>query len=252
MATTPLLKSKAEKTKKAKFTARATARYDMTTMSRIPWRTSWTSSERIILMFSSSSPTSSPINSRWWNICSCETHKKSSHENNIIRVLSQVIYFRLHWLSNDYIRTHICFIRFDIKFSNYELVRLRVMNWQFAFQSEIMFFYKHDVKKTCIVMKNKTYFKEIDRKHRLQLWKVIFQSNSIKMTCVNLTKLCEVVAIDDIYFDNFAKHLKWQRYLLITFVVTCENVFKYTYMQKKKERFFSDEKHSRSSSLASS
>ena len=68
-------------------------------------------------------------------------------------------------------------------------------NWQSAFQSVIMSFYKHGVKKTCIALGDKAYFEETDRKHRVQLWKAIFRSDSIKMVSASLAGLCEAVAV---------------------------------------------------------
>ena len=87
-------------------------------------------------------------------------------------------------------------------------------------------------------MRGKAFFRETSPKHRVHVWKAIFQSDSLKIAAARLAGICDAVAVDVIYSDSSAGHLKWQKYLLATFVFTCEDVCKYMYSQKEKDTAF--------------
>ena len=102
-----------------------------------------------------------------------------------------------------------------------------------------MTFYKKGVKATCEAMGGKDFWMTTNKKHRMTLWKTIYLTDPVNMARASLVGVAESIAIDDIYSHDSPNHIKWQRYLLGTFMFTCEDVFRFIYMENEKEKAFS-------------
>ena len=157
------------------------------------------------------------------------------HEDDIIRVLAKVIYFRYKVISDDHIRTHLAPPRFKTKDANYELVRLRALQWQSAFKADIMRFYRNGVKKTCKVMGGKQYFETTTGKERMKLWEAIFDSAPLIMAKASVAGLVESLPLDEIFSAQLPVHEKWRKFLKTTFMFTAEDFFRFSYMTKSQD-----------------
>ena len=156
-----------------------------------------------------------PSNGDFFNV-----EAEPGHEDDITRILAKVIYFRFKVISDDHIRSHIVPTRFKTKDPNYELVRLRALQWQSAFKSDIMRFYRNGVKRTCKVMGGRPYFETTTTKDRMQLWEVIFDSAPLILTKASVAGLVEALPLDEIFSAKLPVHEKWQKFLKATFVFT--------------------------------
>ena len=101
-----------------------------------------------------------------------------------------------------------------------------------------MKFYKTEVKQTCNVMGGKEFFVTTEAADRMVLWKTVFLSDPLKMARASLCELSEAIAVDDIYSHDSDRHLKWQGYYMGTFVLTCEDAYRFMYMEDEKQTAF--------------
>ena len=159
------------------------------------------------------------------------TSVESRPEDDALRGMVAVVYFREHALTDEKARKYIIPKRTVTKSNLYELQRGQVMEWQYGFQGEIMRFLKQGVKRTCNVMGGLEFFQATTSIERRKMWGAIFDSNKIVMAKKSLGQIANSVPVGHIFSNRKPLNLKWQSHIKNTFVWAAEDTYLYRYVK---------------------
>lgn len=169
-----------------------------------------------------------------------DTTIESHHEDDALRAVHALLYFRYHKVDEEDFREFITPERIASKSNLYGLHRIRGQNYNADKQQAIMDFYLVGVGATAQAMGGKKTFRNTTQRQRHELWESIFDSNELRMAKASLVGLTGSVPVEDIYSYNSATHIKWQSFIRTTFVLTADLTLKYRFMvddDKKYECF---------------